>query len=273
MRTHTHIDRRFCDLGQTKRIWTISAIHGDVDRLVDLHDTIFPHISVGDRILYTGNYIGYGASSHEVLSEMLAFRRGVMAKSGMIASDLIYLRGGQEEMLQKLLQLQFAPAPMDAYVWMIGNGLSNTLYAYGLSPHDGIDACNQGIVGISKWTNHVRATMRLYAGHEKLTTHLVRAAYTSNDAPYPMLFVNAGIDGAKPIEEQGDNFWWAGHKFDAMQDRYQPYEKVVRGYDPDHKGVHYNCVKATIDGGCGFGGSLICSVFSPYGEVLDSLEI
>lgn len=270
---HTHADSRFTDIGQPNRIWTISAIHGDIDRLVDLHDTIFPHIKAGDRVLYTGNYIGYGAASHDVLTEILAFRRGTLAKPSMIASDFIYLRGGQEEMLQKLLQLQFAPAPLDAYLWMIGNGLSNTLYAYGLSPHDGIDACKQGIVGISQWTNHVRATMRQYAGHEKLTTQLVRAAYTSQNTPYSMLFVNAGIDHSKAIGEQGDNFWWAGQKFDAIDQAYAPYEKVIRGYDPYHKGMHYNCVKATIDGGCGFGGSLVCSVFSAHGEVLDTLEV
>ncbi len=272
MSHHVQHDSRFSSLGKARRIFAISAIHGEIERLTLLHDEIFPHITAGDRIVYTGNYIGYGEHSPHVLDEILAFRRAVLAKPSMIPSDLIYLRGAQEEMWQKLLQLQFAPDPTKAFTWMLGNGLSNTLYAYGLCPHDGIEACRQGIVGITKWTNHIRDILKKHAGHQTLSTGLVRAAYTPKESEYPMLFVNAGIDTQKPLENQGDNFWWAHNRFDKIDEPYKPFEKIIRGYDPTHKGVNNDRVKATIDGGCGFGGTLICSAFTPNGEVIDTIE-
>lgn len=265
-------DIRFTSLGHARNIWAVSAIHGNIDRLVTLHDTLFPHISAGDRIIYTGNYTGYGENSNDVISELLTFRRAVLAKQSMIPTDLIYLRGAQEEMWQKLLQLQFSPDPMNTFLWMLGNGLGKTLYAYGLSPHDGIEACNQGMVGISQWTNRVRETLTKNTGHRTLSMQLVRAAYSPEDSEYPMLFVNAGIDTQKPLQEQGDNFWWGHRKFNQIDAAYAPFQKVIRGYDPDHNGIDFNCVKATIDGGCGFGGSLVCAGFGQDGKVLDTLE-
>lgn len=272
MSKHAHHDIRFSSLGKARRIFAISAIHGEIERLTLLHDQIFPHITAGDRVLYTGNYIGYGEHSPAVLDEILAFRRAVLSKPSMIPTDLVYLRGAQEEMWQKLLQLQFAPDPTKAFTWMLGNGLSNTLYAYGLCPHDGIEACRQGIVGLSEWTGHIRDVLKKHAGHQTFSTNLVRAAFTPRASEYPILFVNAGIDTQKPLENQGDNFWWAHERFDQIDQPYKPFEKIIRGYDPTHKGVEYNGVKATIDGGCGFGGTLVCSAFRPDGDVIDMVE-
>ncbi len=265
-------DSRFISLGRARNIWAISAIHGDIERLVKVHDALFPHIHPSDRLIYTGNYTGYGEYSNDVIDEVLMFRRAVLSKPGMIPTDLIYLRGAQEEMWQKLLQLQFSPDPLNTFLWMLGNGLDKTLYAYGLCPHDGVEACQQGMVGISKWTSKIKGKLKDCPGHNTFATQIVRAAYSPEDAEYPMLFVNAGIDYQKPLDDQGDNFWWAHQKFDNITDEYAPFKKVVRGYDPDHKGTDFNCIKATIDGGCGFGGSLVCAGFGQNGEILDTLE-
>ncbi len=265
-------DSRFTSLGKTKRIWSISAIHGNLEKLITLHDQIFPHIKPGDRVIYTGNYIGYGAQSAETIDEILAFRRALLASPGFIPSDLIYLRGAQEEMWQKLLQLQFAPYPLDALLWMLGNGLSETLKSYDLCQHDGVTACKQGMVGISDWTRKIRETVQSRAGHHIFSTHLVRAAFTlPEETKHPILFVHAGLDMEKPLDNQGDSFWWSSHKFDQIAQPYQPFQKVVRGYDPEHKGTHFNCVKATIDGGCGFGGDLVCAIFEPNGTLSDTV--
>ncbi len=266
-------DNRFTSLGNPARIWCISAINGNLEKVTRLHDAILPHITIGDRIIYTGNYIGYGEESARVIDEMLAFRRAALAKRGMVPSDFVYLRGSQEEMWQKLIQLQFSPDPTNTLLWMLANGLDQTLYAYGLSPHDGIESCRQGMVSISSWTNKIRAAIKSHKGHEIFTSHLVRAAYTPKDSTYPMLFVNAGIDQSKSLTDQGDSFWWAPQKFDNLSRPYAPFKKIVRGYDPKHKGIDFNCIKATIDGGCGFGGTLTCAVFdTTNGEVIDSLE-
>ena len=271
MSTYTEDNSRFFNLGNAKRIFAISAIHGDISRLQPLHDKIFGHISAGDRIVYTGNYIGYGDHSVEVLDEILTFRRAVLAKPAIIPSDLVYLRGSQEEMWQKLLQMQFAPNPLKTYMWMLGNGLSSTLQSYGFCQHEGLQACQQGMVGLMQWTSKLRSAFKARPGHDVFATHLVRAAYMPQSSDYPMLFVNAGIDVEKPLEEQGDNFWWSHSKFNEISEPYKPFQKIIRGYDPTHKGVEYNCTKATIDGGCGFGGQLVCAVFNNGGTVLDTL--
>ena len=216
--------------------------------------------------------MGYGTQSATVIDEILTFRRAVLARPGMIPSDFIYLRGAQEEMWQKLIQLQFCPNPTDTLLWMLGNGLNNTLYAYGLSPHDGMDACRQGMVSIAAWTKSIRSAIYARNGHDIFSAQLVRAAYTPRSSSHPLLFVNSGIDTSKKLTEQGDSFWWASNKFDNINHAYDPFEKVIRGYDPKHKGLDFKCVKATIDGGCGFGGSLVCAVFNNDGTILDALH-
>ncbi len=265
-------DNRFADLGNPNRIWVISSIHGDIERLTALHDKLLPLVEPGDRIIYSGNYTGYSKDAVICIDEILAFRRMMLSQPAMMPQDIIYLRGGQEEMWQKLLQLQFAPNPSDVLLWMLGNGLSDSLYAYGISPHDGIEACRAGVMGLTKWTNSIREAVRGHAGHDTFGMNLFRAAYTDQSAPYPMLLVNAGIDTYKPITEQKDTFWWAGESFDSIQTPYAPFQKVIRGFDPSHKGVKMNCITASIDGGCGFGGELICAGFDKQGDNLELLS-
>jgi hypothetical protein len=263
----------FTCLGNPNRIWAISAIHADIDQLTQLHDMIFSHIEPGDRIVYTGNYTGYGPHARETIDEILTFRRLILSLPGMIASDLVYLRGQQEEILQKLLQLQFAPNPTDVYLWMLGNGLSSTLASYGLSHHDGIDACRYGVMGLTKWTAQIRQQIRNNPGHEVLYTCLTRAAHTQEQSEFPMLFVHTGLNVKKSLLEQGDHLWWSQSDFSAISEPYKPFQKVIRGFDPAHKGIQLNCVTATIDGGCGFGGNLVGTLFANHGEILDLVEI
>lgn len=268
----TSSNNKFHNLGSPQRVWAVSAIHGDLDRLTSLHDAIFERFNVGDKIVYLGNYTGYGERSAQCVEEILTFRRLLLSISGMRCSDISYLRGAQEEMWQKLFQLQFAPDPMNILLWMLGNGLSNTLYSYGLDPHDGIEACRSGITGLGKWTAKVREAVRKHPGHDAFGTHLSRAAHTAETQDYPMLFVNSGIDIRRPLDDQGDRLWWYGDNFTKIDEPYKPFEKVVRGYDPKHNGIHLNCVTATIDGGCGFGGNLVGAGFEANGQVFELLE-
>ena len=69
-----------------------------------------------------------------------SFYGPIMAIRGVLASDLVYLRGAQEEMWQKLLQLQFAPNPQDVLRWMLGQGVETTLRAYGGAAEVGLSA-------------------------------------------------------------------------------------------------------------------------------------
>lgn len=261
-------------MGHPRRIWAVSALHGDTDKLTRLHDDLFPLLQPGDRIVYHGNYTGYNQNSAACISELLAFRRMVLAMPGMIPSDLVYLRGAQEEIWQKILELPFAPDPTSIYLWMLGNGVKDTLISYGLDPVEGLESCRQGTMILHKWSAKIRQAVRARAGHETFGTQLTRAAYTAPERgnEYPMLFVHSGLDYTQTLEKQGDSLWWGSPDFEGMQERYQPFEKVVRGFDPAHKGKKMNCITATIDGGCGFGGTLVCAGFGPDGSVVELIE-
>jgi serine/threonine protein phosphatase 1 len=259
-------------MGKPRRVWAISAIHAEARRLMTLHDLLYPMIRPGDRIVYLGNYTGYGNDPIGTINEILTFRRMVLSLPGMMAGDIAYLRGSQEEMWQKLLQIQFAPNPAEVLNWMYDNGLSQTLEAYDLDPRQGQTAAAEGVMSLTKWTGRIRQGLRQHAGHDIFSTHHRRAAYTDEQTEYPMLFVHTGINPERPLHDQGDNFWWGGKQFDSIQLPYSPFQKVVRGYDPERRGVHLNCVTASLDGGCGFGGTLVCAGFTPLGDTFELIE-
>ena len=269
---HNHRDpSHLSDLGNPRLIWAIPAIHGETGKLADLHDCLIQNIQPGDRIVYMGNYMGYSGSDPACMDEILTFRRMVLSRKGMIPSDIVYLRGGQEEIWEKLLQLHFAPNPLDVLLWMLGNGLSQTLKAYDICPHDGIEACRSGTLAVTKWLAKIRLNLRTHPGHEHFLMQLSRAAYTDPNGAYPLLFVHAGLNDNKPLNEQKDIFWWGAHQFENIQEPYNPFQKVIRGYDPAHKGRHLNCISATLDDGCGFGGNLICTGFDNNGAIAKTI--
>lgn len=239
---------------------------------MDLHDQLYDQLRPGDRILYTGNIFGHGHDPVGTLDEILTFRRGVLSLPGMMADDFIYLRGGMEEMWEKLQQIQFAPNPKDVLNWMLDNGMSSVLEGYGVHPRSGLFATCEGVMATTKWTSAVRAAIRRRPGHDIFQCQLRRAGYTSVNTQHPLLFVSAGINPAKQLHEQGDALWWGGQNFDCIENAYHPFRKVIRGFDPQHKGIHITDTTVTIDGGCGFGGSLICAGFDMDGEVVGILE-
>ncbi len=88
----------------------------------------------------------------------------------------------------------------------------------------------------------------------------------------PLLFVNAGVDFSRTLEEQGDCFWWGHAHFKSMRFPYNPYQKVFRGFDPDHGGYDCNAVTATLDNNCGRGGNLIYAEINGIGDIMDIKE-
>ncbi len=260
-------------MGIPHRIWAVSSIHGDINKLINIHDAIFNCVKPGDRVVYLGNYTGQGKYSRETIEEILLFRRLIMSKPGMKASDLVYLKGRQEANWQKLLQLQFELFPSDSLLSLLGMGMGTTLESYGLSPHDGIVAAREGAYSLSKWVTSVRHAVFQNQGHDAFMMHQVRAAYTNFDKDrYPVLFVNAGIDFEKSLDDQQTSFWDAEVDFMTLRDPYNPFEKIIRGFDSTHKGIYLNGVSASLDGGCGFGGSLVCASMTGTGEIDQLME-
>jgi len=140
---------RFADLGQPRRIWAVGAAHGEAARLAALHAEIGLRFVPGDRLVYLGSILGRSRTVIEAVDEALAFRRTILARPGVLAGDIVFLRGAQEEMWHKLLQLQLAPNPSEVLAWMLRQGVEATLRAYGGDPQQGLDAARQGAVALT----------------------------------------------------------------------------------------------------------------------------
>ena len=137
--------QKFAVLRGPRRVWAIGAIHGEAARLMRLHDALWPRLELCDRIVYLGNAIGRGPDSCEVLDALLHFRREVLARPHSDIDDVVYLRGSQEEMWQKLLQLQFANDPRGVLRWMFDQGVDATLRSYGVVPEDAVAVLAQDL--------------------------------------------------------------------------------------------------------------------------------
>lgn len=251
------------------RVWAVAAVHGEAERLARLHNRLAERLAPGDRLVYLGDYLGYGQHSAETLDELLHFRRGVLARRHAFLGDHVLLRGSQEEMWQKLLELQFAPNPGEVLGWMLEHGVAQTLEAYGLEPRQGLAACREGVLGITRWTSALRSAIATRQGHRQLLTLLRRAAFTDDGA---LLFVNAGIDAGKPLDLQGDAFWWGRTDILGLDAPFAGFRRVIRGYDRRRAGFVEAAHAVSLDAGSGFGGPLLAACFAPDGRIIERLQ-
>jgi serine/threonine protein phosphatase 1 len=259
---------RFAVLRRARRVWAVAAIHGEAGRLASLHRVLADAFEPGDRLVYLGNYLG-GSEVIATIDELLAFRRSLIARPLLFASDLAYLRGSLEEMWQKLLQLQFAPNPREVFTWMMEHGTGAALRAYGGDEKAGATAAREGAVGITRWTQSLRAAMQARPGHYTLMSALRRAALTDDGG---LLFVHAGIDPSRPLSAQSDSFWWNLGGFSRLAQPYAGFRRVIRGYDRRHSGLVESPYTTSIDAGSGFGGPLLAACFDPDGTLLATIE-
>lgn len=259
----------FATLSGAGRIWAIAAIHGEVERLGALHERLAGEIRPGDQIVYLGDTLGYGQNVRETIDSLLVFRRWFLAQPGVEMEDVVYLRGAQEEMWQKLLQLQFAPNPAEVLKWMVEHGIGPTIAAYGGNLDEGMGAAREGILAMTRWTGQLRQNMRSFDGHTALMSVLKHAAFTADNS---LLFVHAGIDPSRPLSAQMDAFWWGSAGFELLEAPYGEFKLVVRGSDRRRGGVRVGAFSATLDAGAGFGGPLTCACFDGTGQILQMLE-
>lgn len=260
-----------------RRVWAISAIHGEAERLAGLHAALTERFQIGDRLVYLGNYLGRGAAVRATLDELISFRRRIIALPKMFVDDVVFLRGCQEEMWHKTLQLQFATNPGEVLKWTLGQGLGATLAAYGGNADEGQGVMRQGAVAIGKWTQKLRQTMNQTPGHADFMAALKRAAFSDD---HSLLFVSAGLDPTRPLSAQDDALWWGGSGFATLDapgaEPYDGYARVVRGAKPTgapaQAGVAQGAHSATVDGGAGFGGHLLAACFDGSGAAVDMVS-
>lgn len=220
--------------------------------------------------MYLGNYLGRGAHVIATQAELLRQRIEFLARPGADLAGIVFLRGAQEEMWRKLLQLQFAPHPGNVLEWMMAQGVDATLAAYGQHAPQVRAACREGALSIAKWTVRASASVRAHPGHEQLLSSLRRAAFTEDGE---LLFVAAGIDPERPLGAQGDTFWWGAGRYSSLQAPFGDFRRVVRGYDRSNSGLDLESYAVTLDGGCGRGGTLAAACFALDGAIVDSFHV
>lgn len=265
--------QRFINLGQPDRIWVVSAINGQLGNLQSVHKVIADKFRSGDCLVYTGNYLcGDQGQALHALHEILTFPKYVGG-----VQNVTFLRGIQEELFSKMMQLQFAQNAPQVAGWMRDNHpeLDVLLQAYGSSFDEVLRTSREGIMSLTRFAAQLKAQLRLHDGHEEFFMNLRRAAFTedtdintrtSNDNN--LLFVHAGLNPHLPLTSQGDSFWWASKNFNDMHARYEPFRTVIRGHDPFRRGVHVGPIAISLDGGCGIdGGKLVCARIANTGRV------
>lgn len=263
-------DSIYATLSATQRVWAVGAIRGQTERLEALHTELEKRLERYDRLVYLGNFLGFGDDVGGTIDELLRFRRTLLARPAMIPADIVFLRGAQEEMWRKLLELQFAPNPGEVLTWMLDQGVSATLATYGGRPEEGHGRCREGAMAITRWTVQLRAAVHDRPGHDELLGALKRLAFTQGGE---LLFVAAGLDPSRPLSEQGDTLWWGSGYFAAIEAPYANFARVVRGHDRGQKGLEMGGVTATLDGGCGFGGNLNAACFTLDGKPADWIQV
>ncbi len=253
-----------------QRVWAVGGVHGQAQLLEQLHQEIAERWQYFDRIVYLGNIIGFGVDSVGAIGETLDFRRRILAVPHAIPDDIVFLRGRQEEMWQKLLQLQFAADPAGVLEWLLSHGVGATLEAYGGSLREGRAEARHGALSLTRWTQNLRANMSGLEGHNHFFASLRRAAYSDDEG---LLLVSGGLDPTKTLNQQGDTFWWGHPAFGEEVTQFNPFRCVVRGSSSSQPGIAVDPGLVTLDGGSAFGGPLVAACLNIEGQVLDEIVV
>ena len=126
----------FVELKNINRIWAIGSIHSNLSAFNSIKKFILENFNQDDVLIFLGNIIGLGQYSKETLSSVLNLRFKLMSKHTLKPDKIVFLRGAQEEMFLKLLQLQTAPNSKEILLWMYEHGVNQTIDSYGLDSNE-----------------------------------------------------------------------------------------------------------------------------------------
>ncbi|MDA1100020.1 MAG: hypothetical protein O2967_13655 [Proteobacteria bacterium] len=250
-------------LNATQRIWAVPAVLGQADALRSLHAGLMAELRPEDCLVYLGNYMGHGQAVADTMDELLRFR------AELKGIQVVHLRGAQEEMWVKLLEIQWAMRPTETFQWMMAHGVEATLRAYGGDPAHAQAKFHAGVVVTTRWTTKLRENFQEHSGHYEFLHSLASAAPTADGK---LLFVSAGIDPGLPLEKQNDAFWWNAAGFEAMTAPFEDFSFVIRGFDAAHKGFRTGPFTINLDAASSIDGPLQAACFDLDGNILASLS-
>ena len=218
---------KFSELTKANNIWAVGSLHSSLDSFQSIKKYILSNFEFGDKLIFLGNLIGCRPESKKIIDEVLKLRFNLMAKYQLKHSDIVFLRGAQEEMFRKLLQLHIAPNPIEILQWIFSHGVDQTIISYNLDPDEFRKTVTQGTIQINKLTTKLNNQISFNSGHQEFFSSLKHAAYTDN---MEVLFVNRGVDLSRPLSAQNDCFWWGYQNFSKIDKPYFSFKRIVRGY-------------------------------------------
>ena len=263
---------QFIEIINSKKIWAIGSIHSRLESFESIKKHILSKFEKDDFLIFLGNVIGLGENSREVLNSAIDLRYKLMAKFFLKPNRIIFLRGAQEEMFLKLLELQTAPNPHDIISWMFDHGVEQTVRSYGFSSDEILDISNQGTLAISKWCAKLNKVVSFESGHKQYYAQLKHAAFGESKK---ILFLNRGVDISRPLSAQNDCFWWGYQNFSNLNKPYNTFTRIVRGYKSSKKNQLTNSKDNIV---CSLfqqpldSSKIIAGVFNDNAEILDLFE-
>ncbi|MDC0233188.1 hypothetical protein OAJ95_04620 [Pelagibacteraceae bacterium] len=222
---------KFLELKNAKKVWAIGSLHSSLVSFYSIKNYILSNFESGDKLIFLGNIIGFRNKSKEIITEVLKLRFKLMAKYKLQNNDIVFLRGAQEEMLSKILQLHIAPNPTEILDWVFSHGVDQTIISYGFNPNEFRKIASQGTMQINKLTTKLNYEISSNPGHKEFLSNLKHAAYTDTK---DVLFVNRGVDLSRPLSAQNDCFWWGYQNFSQIKKPYFSFKRIVRGYQSNH---------------------------------------
>ena len=262
----------FVELKKSDKIWAIGSIHSNLKSFTSIKEFLLKNFEANDKLIFLGNVVGLGNNSKETLSSVIDLRFSLMSKFTLKPDSIIFLRGAQEEMFSKLLQLQLAPNPSEIIEWMFDHGVNETIKSYGFAENEVKSIASSGTINISKWTKTLNKVLNKNPGHTQYFLNLKHAAYSNTKK---ILFVNRGVDITRPLSAQNDCFWWGFQNFSSINRPYKTFLRIVRGYESEHfnkKEISKNNVVCTLFKQPLSNKSVLCGIFSENGEILDLFE-
>ncbi len=262
----------FIELDKSEKIWAIGSVHSNLKAFNLIKKFILEKFNHNDKLIFLGNIIGFGESSKETLTSVLDLRFRLMSKFKIKPESIIFLRGAQEEMFSKLLQLQLAPNPSEIIDWMFEHGVNKTLNSYGFDSDELKSISSTGTIKISKWTSNLNKSLQSCSGHTQYFLNLKHAAYSHTKK---ILFVNRGVDITRPLSAQNDCFWWGFQNFSKIQHPYKTFLRIVRGYESQHSNkidISKNNVVITLFKQPLSNKNVIFGIFGENGEIYDLFE-
>ena len=262
----------FVELKKSSKIWAIGSIHSNLKSFTSIKNYILKNFKSDDKLIFLGNVIGLGDKSKETLSSVIDLRFNLMSKYTLSPESIVFLRGAQEEMFSKLLQLQLAPNPAEIIEWMFEHGVNKTVNSYGFSEDEVKNIASSGTMNISKWTTSLNKILHNNLGHTQYFLNLKHAAYSHTKK---ILFVNRGVDITRPLSAQNDCFWWGFQNFSSINRPYKTFLRIVRGYESKHLNnskISKNNVVCTLFKQPLSNKSILCGIFKENGEILDLFE-